>query len=176
MRHGWQTVLLLAGLATGATGFAADRAEAGWTGHWTGTLEYRDYGNGKRVTLPTQLDVVPADDGDLDFRYVYDDGPGKTVRDTSRVRIDRAGRRYVVGEGDEREVYRIVEITGRADGDAERLLLSGSGKENDQKVTIRTSIVRDGDQLSILRESQLPGEPFKFRHQYRLLRTAANAP
>jgi hypothetical protein len=51
-------------------------------GSWTGVLEYRDYSespaSAKRVKLPTWL-TVEADGGDLRFKYVYDDGPNKTV-------------------------------------------------------------------------------------------------
>lgn len=141
-------------------------------GHWVGTLEYRDFGNDRRVTLMTQRDIARIDASSLDFSHVYDDGPGKTVRETSHVSVDPAHRRYVVRDDDERDAYRIVEYSGFAENtDAGRMLLAGQGKGNAQPVVIRTSIVRSGSPLTILRESQGPGEPFKFRHVYRLTRT-----
>lgn len=165
-------LLLIASLAALSPAQAATPQEA-LAGHWRGTLEYRDYSNDKRVQLPTTLDVSPTSDpAQLEFRYVYDDGPGKTVRETERVAIDLAAKRYDVIDDKSTDRYRIVDRRGfDQDGDG-RLLLLGNGIENDKGVTIRTSITRYGDRLSILRESQLPGEPFKFRHIYRFTRDA----
>ncbi len=69
------------------------------TGSWTGVLEYRDYAepasSTKRVKLPTWLSIELAGN-DLRFVYVYDDGPGKTVKETSLIRMEPATSAYTV--------------------------------------------------------------------------------
>ena len=44
-------------------------------GNWTGTLDYRDYGDDTRASLPTLLSV-----NGMVLAWTHDDGPGKTVR------------------------------------------------------------------------------------------------
>jgi hypothetical protein len=45
------------------------------SGNWTGTLDYRDYGDDTRASLPTLLSV-----NGMVLAWTHDDGPGKTVR------------------------------------------------------------------------------------------------
>src|SRR6478736_2958992 len=78
----------------------APQFEAALTGTWTGTLEYRDYRSDKRVTLPTMLVVSQSGPGSLTFAYVYDDGPGKTVRSQDRITVDAGKSTYRVQNGD----------------------------------------------------------------------------
>jgi len=78
----------------------APQFEAALTGSWTGTLEYRDYRSDKRVTLPTTLVVSQAAPGMLTFAYVYDDGPGKTVKSQDRITVDAGKSTYRVQNGD----------------------------------------------------------------------------
>ena len=61
-------------------------------GHWVGTLMYKDYRDPtKRVTLPTIMDAAPALEGGDALRFIYDDGPGKTVTDNDRFILSANG-------------------------------------------------------------------------------------
>ena len=68
-----------------------DQIYGGFVGDWVGQLEYRDFSDTSRVFLPTWLRVSrSADERFLQFAYVHDDGPNKTVKQVSLVSIDTA--------------------------------------------------------------------------------------
>jgi hypothetical protein len=147
------------------------------TGHWTGYLEYRDYSNDKRVKLPTILDATQKGDAQaIELKYVYDDGPGKIVKDTETIQIDLRAHEYAVQEQDgTKTVYHIGKLEGFEKDSVGSLLLSGPGIENGKPVEVRTTIRCTENSLTILRETRLPGGEFKFRHQYTFTRAAATA-
>ncbi|MBV9773180.1 MAG: hypothetical protein JO040_04485, partial [Gemmatimonadetes bacterium] len=88
-RRALAAALLLAGsclAAPLAAQLPADSLHAALTGRWRGSLTYRDYRDPtRRVTLPTLLGVTSAPAGGVRLVYTYDDGPGKTVYDTTVV-------------------------------------------------------------------------------------------
>jgi hypothetical protein len=145
------------------------------SGHWVGTLEYRDYGNDKRVKLPTLLDVVPDQDpSSVKMSYTYDDGPGKIVKDTDIISVSFTDREYVVEEKDGSKTrYLMTEQAGFVGDAGGKLVLFGAGTENDKKVEVRTTVEVTPQTLRILRETRLPGVEFKFRHEYRFTRATA---
>lgn len=144
-------------------------------GSWAGTLEYRDYSEPatsiKRVKLPTWLAIETATE--LRFRYVYDDGPSKTVTELEVVRIDPVAARYQVrGEdGKVKEEYAIAGLGSLREGRG-TLTLSGSSTENGTPVDARTNIRIGRNILEIIRETAPRGQPFTFRHAYTLVRTS----
>ncbi len=144
------------------------------TGHWTGYLEYRDYSNDKRMKLPTGLHAAPTGDAQaIELRYVYEDGPGKIVRETETIHIDLDTHQYTVQDNDgKKTVYQIAQLEGFGSVAEGSLLLSGPGIENDKPVEVRTTIHCTESSLTILRETRLPGGEFKFRHQYTFTRAA----
>ena len=154
-----------------ATLLQAHPLTAALAGNWTGTLEYRDYRSDRRVTLPTTLAVSGDGINVLLFSYVYDDGPGKTVRSTDRITIDPVARTYRIQNGDG-----TYDATFAASGLAEfgpashTVVLTGKGEENGVAVDLRTTLTLDGGSLTMLRESKKPGEDWLFRNQYRLTR------
>lgn len=151
--------------------------QGSFAGSWAGTLEYRDYSepatSTKRVKLPTWLTIEPTG-GDLRFRYVYDDGPSKTVKENSIVRIDPATAHYTVLDHDGKIEDSYV-IGGLAQLRSGRgvLTLTGSGTENGKAVDVRTTVRVGRNILEITRETAVSGEPFTFRHAYTLVRASA---
>jgi hypothetical protein len=145
-------------------------------GAWTGTLEYRDFSepatSTKRVKLPTWL-TIESSGADLRFRYVYDDGPAKTVTDTEIIRIDSGAARYqVLGpEGTAKESYAIEGLATLREGKG-TLVLTGPGTENGAPVDARTTFRIGRNILVITRETSPHGEPMIFRHTYTLVRSA----
>jgi hypothetical protein len=138
------------------------------TGAWTGTLEYRDYQRERRVTLPTTLMVEKGEAGALEFSYVYDDGPGKTVRSRERVTIDADKGTWRVQNGDgtydNTFAARGLADFGPAGGTLE---LMGKGTENDEPVDLRITITASAGSFTMLRESRRAGSEFQFRNQYK---------
>src|SRR5271156_3189179 len=62
-----------------------------FVGKWTGQLEYRDFQSNAQVFLPTWLTITETTDHKaLQFNYVYDDGPSKTVRELTVITLDPA--------------------------------------------------------------------------------------
>ena len=135
-------------------------------GAWTGSLQYRDFSNDKQVVLPTTV-TFSGPSTALRGDYVYDDGPGKTVKsseqwslapDGTTLTTDPAGTparvtAYRAGSG--------TDMTLEAEGTAE---------ENKQPVAVRTQLERQGNALTITRLTQLPGQPWLTRHTYRFVK------
>lgn len=129
-------------------------------GHWTGTLDYRDYTSDRRVSLPVQASVA-ADGGALDADFTIDDGPGKTVRSSAHWQLDAAtGLLRIDGE-----TMRISELRGGAGRDM-TLVAEGKARENGDEVAVRTIWRRRGDRLSMTHLSQRPGQPWLLRNSY----------
>lgn len=143
-------------------------------GSWVGTLEYRDYSEPatsvKRVKLPTWLTIAPSA-SDLNFFSIYDDGPEKTVTETSRISIDSVASRYDVmdAQGKVQESYSIAGLAELRNGRG-TLILTGKGTENNAPVAVRLTIRISRNILEILRETAASGQPFTFRHAYTLIR------
>jgi hypothetical protein len=148
------------------------------TGAWVGTLEYRDYSepvtSTKRVKLPTWLAVEPVI-GVLRFSYVYDDGPTKTVAETSVIRLDLASAKYEVtdGTGKVDSTYAVAGLDGLKQGRGV-LTLTGKGTENDVPVDVRETLRIGRNIMEMTRETSADGREFNFRHTYTFVR--ANTP
>jgi len=144
------------------------------SGTWVGTLEYRDFSelatSSKRVRLPTWLKIEPSG-SDLRFDYIYDDGPAKTVKETSLIRIDPAAARYTVlnEAGKVEDSYSIAGLSQLRSGRGS-LTLTGAGTENGAAVEVRTTMRIGRNILEITRETAASGQPFTFRHAYTLVR------
>ncbi len=149
-------------------------------GSWVGTLEYRDYSepatSTKRVKLPTWLTIAPSAD-DLSFLYIYDDGPAKTVTETSRVNIDDVASRYEVmnAQGKIQESYSIAGLAELRKGHG-TLILTGKGTENNVPVAVRLTIRISRNILEILHDTAASGQPFTFRHAYTFICESPPAP
>jgi len=145
-------------------------------GSWVGILEYRDFSepatSTKRVKLPTWLSIEPAG-ADLRFRYIYDDGPAKTVTENSLIRIDLATARYNVLDvtGKLEDSYAIDGLAQLRQGRGD-LTLTGRSTENHVPVEVRMRLRIGRNILEITRETAASGEPYTFRHAYTLVRAA----
>jgi hypothetical protein len=153
---------------------ARDQLYASLVGTWQGTLEYKDYQDStRRVTLPTQLQIVPAPDEDgLELRYTYDDGPGKIVRSVDHLHFDRAMEQARWGGVKDSTLQRFVvqERGGGANGEPLRLVLEADGRDDDQPARIRETFVVSPGGVHLLKETAIAGRTMAFRHQYRLQR------
>jgi hypothetical protein len=142
---------------------------AAFAGNWRGTLDYRDFGNDRRVILPTTAIGSPLDDGaTLDF--TFDDGPGKTVRSREHWRLAADGKVLTSGAGPDVEAMTIVERRGGPRAGDLTLVAEGHGQENGLPVAVRTIVTRRADRLSISRLTQRPGQPYLLRHGYEFSR------
>ncbi len=150
-----------------APGQWANALGSAMAGSWAGTLDYRDYGNDGRVTLPTLLSAH-SDAKGLVLEWTYDDGPGKTVRSSARWSIDPSKRNLIMTSGKTREVATITELDVVPGTSDFTMVADGTGSENDATVMVRTILTRRGGDLSISRASRKPGEPFLMRDAYAL--------
>ena len=159
MKH---IIAFLAACCISLPAMAAPDLAQSLAGAWTGSLQYRDFGNDRQVTLPTTVTFSgPATA--LRADYVYDDGPGKTVRSTEQWSLD-GGTMMLDGTPARVTAYRAgsgADIT---------LEVEGSGEENKQPVAMRTLLNRTGAALTITRLTQLPGQPWLTRHVYRFVK------
>lgn len=141
---------------------AATALTTALAGNWAGTLDYRDYGNDGRVTLPTLMQA-----NGLSIAWTFDDGPGKTVKDSERWSFSPDGRALTITSGKSSEAMVVAELR-RSPSGALTLVADGSGTENGRKVIVRTILTRSGDQLRLTRMSRTSGQPFIMRHSYQL--------
>lgn len=133
-------------------------------GQWQGRLEYRDYGNDKRVVLPTSASIAGGSEA-LGVAFVYDDGPGKTVRGDETWALGADGASFSM---DNSAAPMRVSAYRAGDGRDVTLIALGVGTENNAQVRLRLVLTRRGEQLTIRRASQLPGQPWLLRHAYHL--------
>lgn len=133
-------------------------------GHWSGTLDYRDYGNDGRAILSTILEV----DG-LSLSWTYDDGPGKTVRSTEVWAFDPTGQRVTIRKGSKISTSLVSELRQSADGGL-TVILDGMGNENGKQVILRTILTLGQGTLRMTQLSRTPRTPFLMRHSYELRR------
>jgi hypothetical protein len=151
----------------------ADAFTSALVGEWRGTLEYRDYSNDKRVTLPTTLDARAAEDGRAaTLKFRYDEGKGRFVEGANTLRVD-SEKGTLVWESDGGKVkaeYTFTGLDAFAGNRQGELVLVGLGIENDVKVEVRQTITFKGDELTILKETRKPGASFAFRNAYKLRR------
>lgn len=133
-------------------------------GDWRGTLDYRDYSDDSRATLPTAM----QSDGEV-LAWIFDDGPGKTVRSAETWAADAAGAVVTMTGGDGKgEPWRVAEARASADGTSLTLVLDGQSIENDRPVIARTILTRDGNRLRITKQTRVAGEPYLMRDSYEL--------
>jgi hypothetical protein len=133
-------------------------------GQWQGRLAYRDYGNDRRVVLPTSASIAGGSEA-IGVAFVYDDGPGKTVRGNETWRLSADGASFGMAPAD---APMSVSAYRGGDGRDVTLIALGTGTENQLAVRVRLMLTRRGDQLTISRASQLPGQPWLLRHAYHL--------
>jgi hypothetical protein len=142
-------------------------------GQWAGTLEYRDFQSDKHVSLPTNLEAGIAPDGkSLRLTYIYDDGPGKIVRESSSPVVDPEKRIVTITSdrtkpGEQLTISNIDEIsrTKRL-----TLILTGAGEDNNKRVDVRSTLSCGPNSLSWLRETRAAGQDFAFRDKYSFTR------
>lgn len=156
-------IMFMAACCVSLTGNAADLSQA-LAGAWTGSLQYRDFSTDRQVVLPTTV-TFSGRSSALQGAYVYDDGPGKTVKSTERWSLAPDDATLTIDEGAPARV-----TTYRAGAADLTLEAEGTGVENKQTVAVRTTITQTGDALTITRLTHLPGQPWLVRHVYRLAR------
>jgi len=180
--HAAGIILLFVAIMHGAAQQAAnssqsavglDQLYAGFLGEWVGQLQYRDFSDNSNQSLPTWLRVSRSMDGrSLQFAYVYDDGPSKTVKEMSMVSIDvsAATMTFTSDRDHSSDTYKIAGLPEFATKGRGTLTLSGTGTENDQKVDVRITLTLRRNLHTYQKETRLPGQAFQFRDGYTFTR------
>jgi hypothetical protein len=146
---------------------------ANFVGRWTGQLEYRDFQSNAQVFLPTWLTITEtADHKALQFNYVYDDGPSKTVRELMIVTIDPAASKITFTSDRDKssDSYTLEGLAGFSKTGRGTLILTGPGKENDKPVDVRITLTLRRNLYTYRKETRLQGEDFKFRDAHTFTR------
>lgn len=150
----------------------AMQAHKPFLGRWTGSFETREFTSEDRAWRTTKLEVTPSRDGRvMHFQFLYEDGPMKTVRESSTVSIDSTERTmtFVSDTDGKRDVYRFAEdanLAGLRQRGEGVFTLSGKGTENGLEVAVRLTLSVNRERLQLLREIQFPGDPFRVRTEY----------
>jgi hypothetical protein len=146
---------------------------SGFEGDWVGQLQYRDFSSDSRVFLPTWLRISRTADGrSLQFEYTYDDGPTKTVKETSLITIDPAAGTFTVTSDRDHssDAYKLAGLSEFSAKGRGSLTLSGTGIENDKPVDVRITITVARNLYTYQKETRLSGADFLFRDAYTFTR------
>lgn len=157
-----------------ATG-GASTVYAGLTGDWVGQLQYRDFSSNERVFLPTWLSVqIQADGKSVQLAYTYDDGPNKTVKELSTLVLDATAGTATFASDREHssETYKAEGLPEFARAGRGKLVLTGTGVENNKKVDVRITVVVRRNLYTYVKDTRLPGQEFQFRDGYTFTRKA----
>jgi hypothetical protein len=165
-------LIVLATLSAAAQTTAPVPLNTNFKGRWVGVLEYRDFQTSQRVFLPTWLTLTPNPDGTgVTLSYIYDDGPTKTVRDTSTLTLAPATNKATLTGDKTSETYDVAgypEFTRLGRG---VLILTGPGTENKKPVDVRITLTLRRNLYTYQKETRQPGEEFKFRDAYTFTRS-----
>jgi hypothetical protein len=115
-------------------------------GTWVGTLEYLDYGSGKKTTIKANVNVVKTSDGVWTFEYVYPDEP--KANGSSEVTLSGDGKTFN-GQA--------VASKQSRDGGLE-IVTTKDGDDNNKKAIFRYTYSISEKAFSIRKEVQYVGE------------------
>jgi hypothetical protein len=145
------------------------------TGNWVGVLEYRDYSepptSTKRVDLPTWLTITNSGRS-MSWKYIYDDGPNKTLEETDVVTFDTPAKLYSESSnGKPASTYTVNGYETLKEGRGV-LALHGTGTDDDKASETRITMTIRRNLLEIIEEVRPAGssDPFAFRHMFRFTR------
>lgn len=134
-------------------------------GEWNGTLDYRDYGNDQRVTLPTALSAKG-----LSFAWTFQDGPGKVVTSSERWTMAPSGQSLTIAGKDRSETYAVAELRAAQDASTATMVLQRTYEDDGKRVTERKILTRSGPMLRLTTMTAKKGEPLLMRNAYELTR------
>lgn len=144
-----------------------------FTGTWAGTLTYRDYQSGRRVTMGTRWTVTPSkkDSAVLDLVQEY---PGQRT-DTGQITFDLNGKYREIERDGTTFVSNVqgglTSLTAWANGTQNMLVLFRDGTDEGTPARIRQTFTRQAGKLTLLKEAQPKGsQTYAFRNQYVLER------
>ena len=143
-------------------------------GTWTGALRYRDYQDSSRfVSLPTVIEGTTAgDSANVRLDFVYDDGPGKTVRSSDTFSLNAQARALLWGPADGTRAPSTFAVQQFSGGNPFTLIVEMNGEDDNKKARIRETLTVSANELRILKEVQFKADaPWLFRHEYRVNRS-----
>ncbi|MEP7064953.1 MAG: hypothetical protein ABI889_02860 [Gemmatimonadota bacterium] len=148
---------------------------ANFVGNWAGQLEYRDYSSNERVFLPTWLAITESvDHRSLDFSYVYDDGPNKTVRERMAFRLDAAASKATLTDfgqtSKDTSSTQSYDVSGLDEfGKTGRgvLHLAGVGMDGGKRVDVRLTITLRRNLYSWRKDVRPAGDTDERSYQFR---------
>lgn len=151
----------------------------GLAGTWRGELAYRDYQTDQRTVLPvTRTVTLLKDRMTVSSVSAFDDGGSGTVYIASLEGLDaETGAWQTASIRTNRSMQTSIQTIGLAGAAADAthwtVILTEDGEDDDAPATIRETVRRDGDRLSVLREVDPKGDGrdiFAFRNETTLTR------
>ncbi|OUJ72933.1 hypothetical protein [Hymenobacter crusticola] len=133
---------------------------------WQGALTYRDYQNQQLVTLATQLSATETTPQVVTLNYVYREPNGKQVRGADQLRLQANGTQ-IEWDGLLMRVQQKRLLPRRV----VQLVLVGEGTDNNQRATVRRTVLLAARQYSVRKEVRFQGDTtFLLRHEYQFQR------
>ena len=130
-----------------------------FTGAWTGTLTYRDYSSGKRISIPSELRARLSPDGrTLLMTTTYPKEPDMVSE--NELTFDVAGGRYRDREGRDFKAEGLKLFAKNRFG---CIVLLGTAEEKNAKVPLRRNVTIRSGRLQIRTET---GKPLEFRNEW----------
>jgi hypothetical protein len=152
-----------------------DRVYSGLIGKWRGTLEVQATAAANVAEpdeVPTEVLVRPAPDRDgLNLQFRYRDVFGRGVTNERYLHFNKTLTlaEWEIDEYRRREAYVVVSQSGGGTSPL-RLVLEMDGTADAKPARIRETIEVTPGAVEVTQEARKSGEPFTFRHRYRLRR------
>ncbi len=150
---------------------------AGAAGHWSGTLEYRDYGSNAPVSIPARAVVESSDTAPILLRRITFTDPGREIVSNDIAMFDSAAGtlREVSLDGGPSSEYEIAERVVRHEHDW-RIVLRATGTDDQRPADLRLTWVCDGDRLVATKEVRFRDDESRTWIRRNTLRLQRRAP
>lgn len=149
-----------------------------FAGDWAGQLEYRDFQTNARTFLPTWLTMTSSADGRaVTLAFLFDDGPGKTVRESSLLTFFPQAQSVTLASATDgvNERFAVAGFEAFLKLRRGTLVLTGASKENGKPVDVRMTLTLRRNLFVLRKETRAAQttEEFQFRDAYTLTRAVA---
>lgn len=127
-------------------------------GEWSGSLEYRDYSADRWFGLPVKVSIRDGGDGVTQVRVAdFDDGPKvgnvriTTISMLGDDRVTEYSSSFRKGQVPEVSRTRLT-LSRATDASHWTIISEAEDRDDDRPARIRTTLIRDGDRMTSLKE------------------------
>ena len=127
---------------------------AGFPGAWVGQLEHRDSQTDAQTFFPAWLTMTSPDATSVTFAYVYDDGPGKIVREEATLAFNTTMGTATLRSGNATDLLEVHGLSAFARAGSGTLTFTGTGTVDGKPAYVRILLTLDRNLYMWRRETR----------------------